>query len=129
LAEDDEKKRARLISDFAGSYGVDVINLNLHMSKRLLEKSAKKRVSALLEELRDIVAADATLVVLNLTGLPYPQVKEIADYLVHQLLLQKTGEGGFVLADTIRSRYENAMEQRDHVGTKSGPSWDQVGTK
>jgi hypothetical protein len=39
--------------------------LNLHMSKRLLEKSAKKRVSALLEELRDIVAADATLVVLN----------------------------------------------------------------
>lgn len=65
LAEDDEKKRARLISDFAGSYGVDVINLNLHLSKRLLEKSAQKRVSALLEELRDIVAADATLVVLN----------------------------------------------------------------
>jgi ATP-dependent DNA helicase RecG len=64
-----------------------------------------------------------------LTGLPYPQVKEIADYLVHQLLLQETGDGGLVLTDTIRSRYENTMEQRDHVGTMSGPSRDQVGTK
>ena len=64
-----------------------------------------------------------------LTGLPFPRVKEIAAYLVHQLLLQETVDGGFVLADTIRSRYENALAQRDQVGTKSGPSRDQVGTK
>jgi len=65
----------------------------------------------------------------SLTSLPYPRIKEIAAYLVHQMLLQETGDGGFVLADTIRRRYEHAMEQRDHVGTKSGPSWHQVGTK
>ena len=45
------------------------------------------------------------------------------------MLLQEIGDGGFVLADTIRRRYEHAMEQRDHVGTKLGPSRDQVGTK
>jgi len=65
----------------------------------------------------------------TLTSLPYPRIKEIAAYLVHQMLLQETGDGGFVLADTIRRRYEHAMEQRDHVGTKSGPCWDQVGIK
>ena len=65
----------------------------------------------------------------TLTSLPYPQTKAIAAYLVHQMLLQETGDGGFVLADTIRRRYEHAMEQRDHVGTKLGPNWHQVGTK
>jgi len=65
----------------------------------------------------------------DLTGFAYPQVKEIADYLVHQLPLQETGGGWFVLADTIRRGYENAIEQRDHVGTMLGPCWDYVGIK
>ena len=58
-----------------------------------------------------------------LTGFAYPQVKEIADYFVHQLPLQETGDGWLVLADTIRRGYENAIEQRDYVGTMLGPSW------
>ena len=65
LVEDDEKKRTQFISDFARSYGVDVVNLNFRLSTRLLEKSAKERVSSLLEEVRDIVATDDTLVILN----------------------------------------------------------------
>lgn len=65
LVEDDEQKRNRLISDFAISCGIDVINLNLHLSTRLLEKSTKERVAALLEGLRDIIDTDDTVVVLN----------------------------------------------------------------
>ena len=65
LVEDDDKKRTQFISDFARSYGVDVINLNLHLSTRLLEKSAKERASALLEELRNTIDTDGTVVVLN----------------------------------------------------------------
>ena len=58
-----------------------------------------------------------------LTGLRYPKAKEIADYLIHQLLLQETGDGQFILTDTIRNRYEDSIDQRDQVGTMSGPSW------
>ena len=65
----------------------------------------------------------------TLTSLPYPRIKEIAEYLVRQMLLQETGDGGFALAEPIRKRYEHVMKQRDHVGTKLGPSRDQVGTK
>jgi ATP-dependent DNA helicase RecG len=74
-----------------------------------------------------------------LTGLPYPRVKEIIAYLVHQLLLKEAGDNGFSLTDPIRTRYEKAVDQgdsvghpeedRDQVGTKSGLSGDQVGTK
>lgn len=65
LVEENEKKRNLLISDFAKYCGVDAMNLNLHLSTRLLEKSAKERVSALLEELRDLIDTDAPLVILN----------------------------------------------------------------
>jgi len=65
LVESDEKKRTLHISDFAKSCGVDVINLNLHLSTRLLEKSAKERVSVLLDELRDLIDTEAPLVILN----------------------------------------------------------------
>ena len=57
----------------------------------------------------------------TLTSLPYPQIKEITDYLVHQMLLQETGDGGFALADTIRKRYEHVMEQREQIGFL--PKW------
>ncbi len=65
FVEHDEKMRTVLISDFAKAYGVDVINLNSHLSARLLEKSPKERVRELLEELRDIVDTDDPVVVLN----------------------------------------------------------------
>jgi len=65
LVLDDEKKRTLLISDFARSCGVDAINLNLHLSTRLLEKSPKERISTLLEQLRDLIDTDDPLVILN----------------------------------------------------------------
>jgi len=65
LTEDGEKNRTMLISDFAISCGINVINLNFQLSTRLLEKSAKERVAVLLEELRDIIDTDGTVVVLN----------------------------------------------------------------
>ena len=65
LVEDNENKRTLLISDFARSCGVDAINLNLQLSTRLLEKSPKKRISALLEEFRDLIDTDGPLVILN----------------------------------------------------------------
>ena len=54
---------------------------------------------------------------------PDPRIKEISEYLVHQMLLQETGDGGVALTDTIRRRYEHAMEQRDQVCTKLALSW------
>jgi hypothetical protein len=65
FVENDEKNRTKFISDLAGSYGVDVINLNLHLCARLLEKSARERVSLLLEEFRNILDIDAPLIILN----------------------------------------------------------------
>jgi len=65
LVEDNEKKRNLLISDFAKFHGIDPINLNLHLSSRLLEKSPKERTSTLLEQLRDLIGKDSPLIVLN----------------------------------------------------------------
>jgi hypothetical protein len=65
LVESDERRRTLLISDFAKYCGVDAINLNLHLSTRLLEKSPKERIPVLLEQLRDLINIGAPLVVLN----------------------------------------------------------------
>lgn len=65
LVAEDETKRSLLISDFAQSRGVDVINLNASLSGRLLERSAKERVSVILDELREIVDTSDTVAVID----------------------------------------------------------------
>jgi len=65
LVTEDETKRGMLISDFAKSRGVDVINLNASLSGRLLERSAKERVSVILDELREIVDTPDTVAVID----------------------------------------------------------------
>jgi len=59
------------------------------------------------------------------------QAKAVADDLVSQQLLDSLGDTQFQAQETVRHRFglEAETQRANEVGTKSGPSRDQVGTK
>ncbi|MDR3298642.1 MAG: putative DNA binding domain-containing protein [Candidatus Accumulibacter sp.] len=59
------------------------------------------------------------------------QARAVADHLVRQQLFEPQSTTHFQLRESIRQRFvqEAETQPKDQVGTKSGPSWDQVGIK
>ncbi|WP_409408781.1 RNA-binding domain-containing protein [Acidithiobacillus ferriphilus] len=59
------------------------------------------------------------------------QARAVADHLVRQQLLDQLSDTQFQAREAIRQRFTQEVETRptDEVGTKPGPSRDQVGTK
>lgn len=59
------------------------------------------------------------------------QARAVADHLVRQQLLDPLSETQFHVREAIRQRFaqEAQAQAKDQVGTKSGPSRDQVGAK
>jgi len=59
------------------------------------------------------------------------QARAVADHLVRLQLLQPVSESLFELPETVRQRFSHQITEQvtDQVGTRSGPSRDQVGIK
>jgi len=133
----------QIVNDKAGKSFLLTLNKKPLVSEEMRRFQQELGVR-LTKEQADVLALAIETPTIGLTDIrvvtrrPYPEVKQIAEYLVHQQLLHETGDAGFVLAHAIRQRYEKRTLPddttapgllRDQVGTKLGPSRHQVGTK